>query len=31
MPLGGEKSSVQNPFLRYAQDAGWIYLSPDDV
>lgn len=23
----GEKGAVQNPFLRYAQEAGWTYLS----
>src|SRR3954464_4826562 len=31
MPLGGEKGSVQNPFIRYAQEAGWTYLSPDEA
>lgn len=31
MSIGGEKSAVQNPFLRYAQDAGWTYLSPDEA
>ena len=31
MPIGGEKSAVQNPFLRYAREAGWEYLSPDDA
>jgi type I restriction enzyme R subunit len=31
MPIGGEKSAVQNPFLRYARAVGWIYLSPDDA
>lgn len=25
MTLGGERGSVQNPFLRYAPEAGWIY------
>lgn len=29
MPLGNERGSVQNPFLRYAQEAGWTYLTPD--
>lgn len=28
--LGGERAAVQNPFIRYAQDAGWTYL-PRDV
>jgi type I restriction enzyme R subunit len=31
MPIGGERSAVQNPFVRYAVDAGWTYLSPDDA
>ena len=31
MPIGGERSAVQNPFLRYARNAGWSYLSPDDA
>jgi hypothetical protein len=31
MSLGAERSSVQNPFIRYAVEAGWCYLSPDDV
>lgn len=31
MPIGGEKSSVQNPFLHYAQAAGWTWLSPDEA
>ena len=29
--IGGERTAVQNPFLRYAVEAGWTYLSPDDV
>jgi len=29
MPIGGEQAAVQNPFVRYARDAGWTYLSPD--
>jgi type I restriction enzyme R subunit len=29
MPIGSERSAVQNPFLRYAQEAGWTYLTPD--
>src|SRR5688500_8934438 len=31
MPIGGEQAAVQNPFLRYAQEAGWIYLTPDEA
>jgi type I restriction enzyme R subunit len=31
MPLGTEKSAVQNPFVRYAVEAGWTYLSPDEA
>ena len=31
MPLGSESSSVQRPFVRYAVEAGWTYLSPDDA
>lgn len=29
MPIGGERSAVQNPFLRYAEEAGWTYLLPE--
>jgi len=29
MAAGGEKESVQNPFLRYAVESGWQYLSPE--
>src|SRR5437773_3442230 len=29
MSIGGEASSVQHPFVRYAQEAGWSYLSPE--
>ena len=29
--LGGERSAVQRPFLRYAVEAGWTYLSPDEA
>jgi type I restriction enzyme R subunit len=28
MATGGEKHSVQRPFVRYAAEAGWTYLSP---
>ena len=31
MSLGAECSSVQNPFIRYAVEAGWTYLSPDEA
>ena len=31
MPIGGERAAVQNPFLRYAQEAGWTYLSVDEA
>ena len=29
--LGGEKGSVQKPFIRYAIDAGWTYLAPEEA
>ena len=29
MPIGSERAAVQNPFLRYAEEAGWTYLSPE--
>ena len=31
MPLGSESNSVQRPFIRYAVEAGWKYLSPDEA
>jgi type I restriction enzyme, R subunit len=31
MPLGCESNSVQRPFIRYAVEAGWTYLSPDQA
>ncbi len=31
MPIASERGAVQNPFLRYAQEAGWTYLSPDEA
>lgn len=31
MPIGGEQAAVQNPFLRYAKEAGWILLLPDEA
>ncbi len=29
--LGSERTAVQNPFIRYAQDAGWTYLPRDEA
>jgi len=31
MPLGSERTAVQNPFLRYAEEAGWTYLTPEEA
>lgn len=31
MPLGGEKATVQNPFIRYATETGWQYIAPVDL
>jgi type I restriction enzyme, R subunit len=31
MSLGSEAGSVQRPFIRYATEAGWTYLSPDEA
>jgi len=31
MKFGGERTAVQNPFIRYAVEAGWTYLSPENV
>jgi len=31
MPIGGERVAVQNPFLRYAEEAGWTYLPPEQA
>lgn len=31
MALGTEKRAVQRPFVKYATEAGWTYLSPDDA
>ena len=31
MKIGGEKKAVQNPFARYAVEAGWTYLSPEEA
>jgi type I restriction enzyme, R subunit len=29
--LGGERLAVQNPLLRYAEDAGWQRISPEET
>jgi type I restriction enzyme R subunit len=29
MTLGGERASVQNPFIGYAAAVGWVYVPPD--
>jgi type I restriction enzyme R subunit len=29
--LGGERAAVQSPFLRYAEEAGWTYLPPEEA
>lgn len=31
MVVGGEAGAVQRPFIRYAVEAGWTYLSPDEA
>src|SRR4051812_32922608 len=31
MSLGNEKAAVQNPMVRYAVEAGWTYLPPDEA
>ena len=31
MTIGSERQAVQNPFLRYAEEAGWTYLSPEEA
>jgi len=31
MGLGSERSSVQNPMIRYATDIGWQYIDPDEA
>jgi type I restriction enzyme R subunit len=31
MSVGAERAAVQNPFLRYAQEAGWTYLPPEEA
>ncbi|MCL4079011.1 HsdR family type I site-specific deoxyribonuclease [Coriobacteriia bacterium Es71-Z0120] len=31
MSLGSERQAVQNPFIRYAEEAGWTYLPPEEA
>jgi len=31
MPIGAESNSVQRPFVPYAVEAGWTYLSADEA
>ena len=31
MAIGGERTSVQNPFINYAVESGWTYLSPEEA
>src|SRR5262249_47412984 len=31
MALGTEKRAVQRPFVKYATEAGWTYLTPDEA
>ncbi|MBA2224699.1 type I restriction endonuclease subunit R [Thermogemmata fonticola] len=31
MTLPSERRTVQNPFIRYAQEAGWTYLPPEEA
>lgn len=31
MALGAERPTVQSPLVRYATQAGWTYLSPDEA
>jgi len=31
MALGGERPSVQNPFIGYTKAAGWQYIPPDQI
>ena len=30
-PLGTERTAVQNPLIRYAEEAGWEYLLPEEA
>lgn len=29
--IGAERSTIQNPFVKYAIEAGWSYLSPEEA
>jgi len=31
LSLSSEAQTVQKPILQYAQEIGWIYLSPDEA
>lgn len=31
MPVGSERRTVQNPLIRYAVEAGWTYLPPEEA
>jgi len=31
MTLASERNMVQNPLIRYAEEAGWTYLTPEDA
>src|SRR5882672_3713048 len=31
MVIGSERLTVQSPFVRYATEAGWTYVSPEDA
>ncbi len=31
MSLASERHTAQNPFLRYAEEAGWTYLPPEEA
>jgi len=31
MPLGNERRTVQDPLIRYAVEAGWTYLPPEEA
>jgi len=31
MSIGSERRAVQNPFIRYTEEAGWTYLPPEEA
>ncbi len=31
MSIGSERKAVQNPFVRYAVEAGWTYLAFEEA